>query len=416
MKMKKILVASVITIPLCLLQIFQVAHGDIYKWVDEKGTVHFTEDPSRLPEKYWNKMKSRQNEEGKVKPEEKGKAKEEYERGQRNRLGKDSDMRQSEESIYLSVQKVPWELLFPKRGWQLQQERQRQDGLACYYMFSNTNTQLNASFSIEPAEKCKTSRDCRRLFWSNPGPSYENPQSIEQFEENGFAIVKFIIPSLRGVQVNQLNYSGHMVRDGYWIDMHLSKAGSQKGDEVLLSGFVKSVSFQQRAAVQKSAASTKTGKNERRYPIPDHGFLQMKVPSGWRDELQQLSTGMPPTIVLSPPTGNDFQILITPIWGAKKEALKEEAVRGTVQRSADEAKSQSVEKVIKVVELQGASGRGYYFFATDKAPKPGEWKFITQGTLVVGDLVVTFTILTNDSQEEVIKEALRMLREARHLK
>jgi clan AA aspartic protease (TIGR02281 family) len=28
------------------------SYGEMYKWVDEKGTVHFTDDPSSIPEKY----------------------------------------------------------------------------------------------------------------------------------------------------------------------------------------------------------------------------------------------------------------------------------------------------------------------------------------------------------------------------
>ncbi len=157
-----------------------------------------------------------------------------------------ADMKQSGQIIHLSTSNTAWEIRFPKDGWQLQQERRRQDGLAFYYMFSNLKTKLNASFYLEPAEKCKTSNDCRSFFWKNPGPFYENPQEVEQFQENGFAIVKFIIPSVRGVQVNQLNYSAHIVRDGYWIDMHLSKIGYQKGDEAVLSHFVKGISFQQK--------------------------------------------------------------------------------------------------------------------------------------------------------------------------
>ena len=27
-------------------------YGEMYKWVDEKGTVHFTDDLSKIPEKY----------------------------------------------------------------------------------------------------------------------------------------------------------------------------------------------------------------------------------------------------------------------------------------------------------------------------------------------------------------------------
>lgn len=322
-----------------------------------------------------------------------------------------ADMRQSEESIYLSVSGIHWELRFPRQGWQVEQERIRPDGRACYYMLSNANTKLNASFFIEPAEKCKTSKDCRSMYWSNPGPLIENPQSVEQFEENGFAVVKFVVPSVRGIQINQLNYSGHMVRDGSWIDMHLSKAPSEKGDEALLSGFVKSVSFQ-----QKSAASTETGKDERRYPLGNYGFLRAEIPSSWRDDVWLSPKGLPPTIILTPGGGNPFQILITPIWGAKKEALKAESIREIVQKSAEETRPQAVEKTLKLVELQGISGKGYYFFATDKAPKPGEYKYLTQGAILVGDLMITFTILTNDNQEGIIKEALAMLREARQLK
>jgi hypothetical protein len=323
-----------------------------------------------------------------------------------------ADMRKSEQAIYLSAPNTPWEIRFPKHGWQLQQERRRQDGLAFYYMFSNPKTKFNVSFYIEPAEKCKTSKGCRSMFWSNPGPLYENPQSVEQFEENGFAIVKFIIPSIQGVQVNQLNYSAHLVRDGYWVDMHLSKLPSQKGDEAILSDFVKAISIM-------PVATEKTEKtNDRRYPLPDHGFFQMKVPTSWKDELRQPRDRLPPTIVLQPASGDRFQVLITPIWLAGKDVPlpSGEAIRQQVQRAAESAKSQAVEETLKVMELQGSSGRGYYFSATDKAPKPGEYKFMTQGIMRVGELIATFTIHTNDSQKEVVNDALTMLKSAIHLK
>ncbi len=184
----------------------------------------------------------------------------------------------------------------------------------------------------------------------------------------------------------------------------------QKGDEAVLSGFTKSISLQ-----QKLAAATKTGKRERRYPLGDYGSLRIEFPSSWKDEVQQVAN-VPPTIFLTPTPDNASLALISPIWGVKKEALQEEAIRESVQRSAEKAKSQSVEKTLKPVGLQGASGKGFYFFSTDKAPKPGEWKYMTQGVLVVGELMVTFTILTNDKQSEVIKETLTILKEARHLK
>lgn len=72
-----------------LLLFFTFANAEIYKWVDEKGTLHFTEDPSTIPEKYRDKIKSRQTEEDKMTPEERVKAKEEYERERKKRLEKE---------------------------------------------------------------------------------------------------------------------------------------------------------------------------------------------------------------------------------------------------------------------------------------------------------------------------------------
>ena len=54
----------------CLFVFCGVGSGEIYKWTDEKGTVHFTEDPSTIPEKYRGSVKSRTTEEDLMTPEE----------------------------------------------------------------------------------------------------------------------------------------------------------------------------------------------------------------------------------------------------------------------------------------------------------------------------------------------------------
>ena len=51
------------TIIFGLLLYSQLAHAGIYKWVDEKGTVYFTEDPATIPEKYREKTEGRTTEE-----------------------------------------------------------------------------------------------------------------------------------------------------------------------------------------------------------------------------------------------------------------------------------------------------------------------------------------------------------------
>ncbi len=48
--MKKTVLLAVLTVG--LLTIPFLAHSELYKWIDDKGDVHFTDDYSNIPEKY----------------------------------------------------------------------------------------------------------------------------------------------------------------------------------------------------------------------------------------------------------------------------------------------------------------------------------------------------------------------------
>ena len=150
------------------------------------------------------------------------------------------------------------------------------------------------------------------------------------------------------------------------------------------------------------------------YPLPDKTNLQLSAPPAWKDELREGERGLPPTIVFTPREGAAFQVLLTPITRPRPEVPvpSAEQIRDSVQRAADKVKPQAVEQYLPVEELTGAKGPGYYFSATDKAPAPEEFKYLTQGMLLVGELAVTFSILTNDGQEKVREAALAMLKSA----
>jgi len=48
----KTMVVVLMIILFGLLSIFQLTHAEVFKWVDEKEAVHFTDDPATIPEKY----------------------------------------------------------------------------------------------------------------------------------------------------------------------------------------------------------------------------------------------------------------------------------------------------------------------------------------------------------------------------
>ncbi len=153
---------------------------------------------------------------------------------------------------------------------------------------------------------------------------------------------------------------------------------------------------------------------ERRYGLNEHGFLQMTVPQGWLDEVRERAPQAPPTIVYRPLAGDAFLVLVTPIWRPRPEVPmpSREALRERVERGIERARPRAVEKEIRVWEFAGASGAGFYYSATDRAPKPGEFTYLTQGMLRVDELIVTFTILSNSEKEALLNQTLGMLKTA----
>jgi len=155
----------------------------------------------------------------------------------------------------------------------------------------------------------------------------------------------------------------------------------------------------------------------RRYPIPDHGRIELRVPESWKDDLRQPPNRLPPTIAFSPKSGRPFEVLLTVGWTTTQDRRipGSREMEQAVQRQAEGIKPKAVEQRIEVKELKGPSASGYYFSATDRAPAPGEYKYLTQGILRVADLVVAFSILTNDGQARTVSDALELLRNAAHL-
>jgi len=152
----------------------------------------------------------------------------------------------------------------------------------------------------------------------------------------------------------------------------------------------------------------------REFPLPDHGSLAIAVPDAWQVDVDQPAENLPPTLKFTTKAGTAFEFFITPLWpmNGKTPPLDPAGLHKQVADAAETLKPQAVEKTIEVKEIKGVSGVGYYFSATDRAPKPGEYKYVTQGILPVGELATTFTILSNDGSEATVKTALLLLRGA----
>jgi len=158
----------------------------------------------------------------------------------------------------------------------------------------------------------------------------------------------------------------------------------------------------------------------RQFSIPGHGSLVLDVPNGWR--VTTRSVDNPPSVALriDPPSGDAFVLQVSSVWldPSKRAGISSDELRARTQKSAEELLPQAVEKQATLVELHGKEANGYYFSLTDRGPAtdPKDYKYATQGTLLVGDLLTVFTFLHRRADDPAKAEALRILSSARQAK
>ena len=153
----------------------------------------------------------------------------------------------------------------------------------------------------------------------------------------------------------------------------------------------------------------------RKYPIAEHGTLELSVPTSWKGEVHKPQEKMPPTIIFDPAKGNDFQVLITVLWGKSgdQDFNSQEKVRTFVEKDGQKLLPNAVEPNIVLQEIKGVNNAGYYFSITDKAPNPGEYRYMTRGAIGVGNLFLNFTILHRVKDSQSVRDALSVLQEAK---
>lgn len=154
------------------------------------------------------------------------------------------------------------------------------------------------------------------------------------------------------------------------------------------------------------------------YAIPGHGSLRLSVPTGWRVSSKALT--QPPSLNLrfGPSSGDSFSLQVTAVWlDADKLANTTQAsLKATASRSAEGPLRQAVEKTVVIQDLRGAQSAGFYFSLTDRAPPPSEYKYLTQGTYLTGEVMVVFTLLHREMPSPEKEQAIRMLTDSTHSK
>ncbi len=157
------------------------------------------------------------------------------------------------------------------------------------------------------------------------------------------------------------------------------------------------------------------GASPQRFMLPDHGTLVLNVPATWRAALRTPPGAYPPTIGMTPVSGEKFDLVLSVSWSktSRTDAPRPEDVRVLIEKSGKAALPQAVEKTVKVQEFGSKAKRGYYVALTHKAPRPDQFRHMTQGAIGEGNLLLGFTLLTNNPKAIDRGAVLTMLASAK---
>jgi hypothetical protein len=167
------------------------------------------------------------------------------------------------------------------------------------------------------------------------------------------------------------------------------------------------------AVARPAIASDKT--TVRRFAMTPHHALELQVPIAWSTIIRKRPDHSIFAIVFGPVRGIPFEVTLAPSLETTPTdaAARERALHQSVDRLANAIKGQATASELKIVKLDVTGGAGLYFSATDRAPRPMDYGYVTQGTIQLGELSFNFTILTRDGQDQVVPDALSMLKSAK---
>jgi hypothetical protein len=315
------------------------------------------------------------------------------------------------EQVTIEIPNAGWGITFDAPPLSNNEESRRGSD----YAFGATSERFTLSFYVEePGGSGNTHTDVYDFYWSKASQnSLIDILSIQRSETPRYVRVQYSTTiKFQGQTIRQKHVNYYFAFQGKWVDVHISVGTPTAKDDQIFSAFDQGLSYANTQVVgdQKSRART--------YSVPNHGQLELTVPSEWREKLAQPSSDVPPTIMFQPRNGDEFKFLITAMWKEKPRIDFDDPAqfRAMVEKFGSTQLSTAVESKLDVQELRGEEAIGYYYLLTDKAPKPGEYEYAVSGIVSVGELLLSVTVLLHGKESPARQMALEVLKTARHLK
>lgn len=138
---------------------------------------------------------------------------------------------------------LPWTLtLF---GEDIKIEKKESSDFSKYVLFNLQDESVNVSLFIEPAYITNKSEEYRDASIENSKKLYKGITGIIKTNTESYSQSEFLIPEIRGREINMYDIRRHFIKDGFWIDLHISKVfySEENNDKEFMLAFLDSIKF-----------------------------------------------------------------------------------------------------------------------------------------------------------------------------
>ena len=146
------------------------------------------------------------------------------------------------------------------------------------------------------------------------------------------------------------------------------------------------------------------------FEIPGQGELKMKVPRVWNYNFTKVDEQTPPLItfyVLDKNEKEIFQLNMSILTNRdyNKDITNLDYIHSLVFEAGTNTLEYSDHDNLMMEKLAGKQGEGFFFDLSDSDAAEEEFKYLTQGALSVGKVLLVFSLFSNDEQG-ILREAL----------
>jgi hypothetical protein len=164
------------------------------------------------------------------------------------------------DGVDLTTIKAPWTLRILGNNLDITNVQAKPDEQSAYFMMTNDSTKLNVSVFIEPVGVCKSGEECREHVLGAGNPAWGKFEGLSKGKLKDFSYFEFYRPEVQSRPVKMLDMYAEYVSDGYWVDLHISKALYTKEDHALFEKVINSINFIPRARPTRGAFDTQLAK------------------------------------------------------------------------------------------------------------------------------------------------------------